>query len=317
MENRNYAKDALLGVAVGDALGVPFEFKSRTTIAYHPATDMIGYGTYGQPAGTWSDDSSLTFCLAETLLNGLDYNALAQNFIAWLYFNRWTPYGEVFDVGNTTQVAIEKLKRGVEPELAGEISESSNGNGSLMRILPLLFYTHNKPIEARFEITRKVSSLTHRHIRSVIACFYYLEYARHLLYGKEKLEAYNLLQTEIPAFLAKNEISPIEIKPFERILAKDISKVRERDINSSGYVIDSLEASLWCLLTTDTYKKAVLKAVNLGEDTDTTAAIAGGLAGLVYGWQAIPKLWISELAKVDDILTLADNLNKKYTISKT
>ncbi len=315
MENRNYAKDILLGVAVGDALGVPFEFKSRTTIAYHPATDMVGYGTYGQPAGTWSDDSSLTFCLAESLLNGLSYNDIAQSFIDWFYYNRWTPYGEVFDVGNTTQVALERLKRGIAPDLAGENSESSNGNGSLMRILPLLLYTHNKPIDARFEITKKISSITHRHIRSIIACFYYLEFARHLLYGVEKFEAYRLLQTQIPEFLVTKEIPLSEIKPFERLLEKNIWQLREREINSSGYVIDSLEAALWCLLTTDNYKKAVLKAVNLGEDTDTTAAIAGGLAGLIYGWESIPKLWVSELAKIDDILTLALHLSQKYQMS--
>jgi ADP-ribosylglycohydrolase len=311
MENRNYIKDVLLGVSVADALGVPFEFKSRQAIEFHPATDMIGYGTYSQPSGTWSDDSSLTFCLAEALLTGLDYKLIAQNFINWLYNNHWTPYGEVFDVGNTTQIAIERLKKGANPVLAGENSENSNGNGSLMRILPLIFYTADKPIESRFELTKNISSFTHRHIRSVIACFYYLEFARYLMQGKEKFEIYAVLQKEIPEFL-KNRIPENELKPFSRILEKNIFKLKTEQIRSSGYVIDTLEASLWSLLTTDTYKSAVLKCVNLGEDTDTTAAVCGGLAGLLYGYQAIPEMWISELARIDDILKLAERLSQKY-----
>ena len=312
MKNRNHFKDVLFGVSVGDALGVPVEFKSRKAISYKPVTDMIGYGTYNQPPGTWSDDSSLTFCLADALVHGLDYYQIAENFVNWLDNNLWTPYGEVFDIGITTQRAIDRLKTGINPISAGEVSETSNGNGSLMRILPLVFFLKNKNIDERFEIIQNVSSLTHAHIRSVIACFYYLEFARELICGKDKFEIYSDLKSKIPIYLEGKDISTSETQHFWRIFDKDITEYDEKDISSSGYVIHSLEASLWCLLTTDNYKSAVLKAVNLGEDTDTTAAITGGLAALVYGYETIPKFWISELAETKKISALAEKLRITY-----
>jgi ADP-ribosyl-[dinitrogen reductase] hydrolase len=164
-------KSVLFGVAVGDALGVPVEFKKRQTISNNPVTEMIGNGTYDLPAGTWSDDSSLTFCLAEALTKGFDLNTIGQNFVKWYHNNFWTPRGNVFDIGNATSQAIDRLAAGIQPDLAGGFDASSNGNGSLMRISPLLFYLLDKPVNERFEITKQVSSLTHGHIRSVISCF--------------------------------------------------------------------------------------------------------------------------------------------------
>ena len=138
MNNSNLALDILLGVATGDALGVPIEFKSREDIKSNPVTDMIGYGTYNLPPGIWSDDSSLTFCLAEALTLEFDPKVIAMNFVNWLYHNYWTPFGRVFDVGIATKQAIFNLKSGSQPDLAGGFYEEDNGNGSLMRILPLL-----------------------------------------------------------------------------------------------------------------------------------------------------------------------------------
>lgn len=298
-------KAVLFGVAVGDALGVPVEFKSRQTINKNPVTDMIGFGTYNLPAGTWSDDSSLTFCLAEALTNDFDLNIIGQNFVKWCYNSYWTPRGDVFDIGIATSKAIARLARGEQPDLAGGFDISSNGNGSLMRILPLLFYLLDKPINERFELTKQVSSITHGHIHSVIACFYYLEFARKLFEGKDKFEVYKNLKTEITDFLKSISINTKEIVLFDRLFKNDISKISKDQIYSSGYVLHTLEASIWCLLTTSNYKYAVLKAVNLGEDTDTTAAVTGGLAALCYGIINIPQEWIMQLARQKDIEDLA------------
>ncbi len=312
MENLNYnIKSALFGVAIGDALGVPVEFKSRETILQKPVTDMIGYGTYNLSPGTFSDDSSMTFCLAEALTQDFNLNKIGQNFVKWYHDNFWTARGEVFDIGIATREAINRLAKGEQPEFAGSTDASSNGNGSLMRILPLLFYIKDLSISERYEITKKVSSITHGHIRSVISCFYYLEFSREILFGKDKFEIYQKLQTEIPDFLNSRSINPHEISLFARLLNKDISELAEHEILSSGYVLHSLEASIWCLLTTDNYKDATLKAVNLGEDTDTTAAIAGGLAGLLYGFDSIPKSWTEQLARKDDIEDLAQRMATK------
>lgn len=304
-------KSALFGVAIGDALGVPVEFKSREIIRQNPVTDMIGYGTYNLPPGTFSDDSSMTFCLAEALTHDFDLNRIAQNFVKWYHENFWTARGEVFDIGIATREAINRIAKGEKPEFAGSTDASSNGNGSLMRILPLLFYIKDLPIGERYEITKKVSSITHGHIRSVISCFYYLEFARATLLGKEKFEIYQNLQTEIPDFLNTLSINPNEISIFNRLFQENISEFKEAEIFSSGYVLHSLEASIWCLLTTENYKDATLKAVNLGEDTDTTAAITGGLAGLVYGFYSIPKIWVEQLARKEDIDDLAKRMSEK------
>ncbi|GAA4409049.1 ADP-ribosylglycohydrolase family protein [Nibrella viscosa] len=308
MKERNLYKDILFGIAVGDALGVPVEFKSRALIAQKPVTDMIGFGTYNLPAGTFSDDSSLSFCLAEALTHEFSLAEIGNNFVKWLNHNFWTPTGHVFDVGIATSQAIRRLQNGYSPELAGGMEISDNGNGSLMRILPLLVYTKDKDLADRYQITKQVSSITHGHIRSVIACFYYLEFARQIINGKDKFEIYKNLQTEITDFLKSLLVNPDEIKLFDRLLNRNIYELKAYDIRSSGYVLHTLEASIWCLLTTDNYKAATLKAVNLGEDTDTTGAVTGGLAGLLYGFGAIPKSWIQKIARKDDIEDLANRL---------
>lgn len=304
-------KSALFGVAVGDALGVPVEFKSREYLTQNPVTDMMGYGTYNQPSGTFSDDSSMTFCLAEALNKEFDLQEIGQTFVKWYHENFWAARGEIFDIGIATREAINRLARGEQAEFAGNIESESNGNGSLMRILPLLFYIKDLPLKERYQLTKKVSSITHGHIRSVIACFYYLEFAREILLGKDKFEIYKNLQTEIPEFLESLSINQFEISLFDRLFNGTISDLKEAEVQSSGYVLHSLEASIWCLLTTDNYKEATLQAVNLGEDTDTTSAIVGGLAGLIYGFDSIPKNWVEQIARKEDIENLAERLAQK------
>lgn len=174
-----------------------------------------------------------------------------------------------------------------------------------MRILPLVFHIRNKTIDLRYEITKEVSSITHGHIRSIIACFYYLEFARYLLVGKDKFEIYMQLQPKIREYLNALGIEAEEIEVFAKLLKEDIYTLHSNKIESSGYVLHTLEASIWCLLTTDSYKDAILKAVNLGDDTDTTGAVTGGLAGLLYGYDAIPQKWIAQLARKEDIEDLA------------
>jgi ADP-ribosyl-[dinitrogen reductase] hydrolase len=307
-------KAALLGVAVGDALGVPVEFSTREDLQKNPVTDMMGFGTYPVPPGTWSDDSSLTFCLAEALTEGYDLHTIAQNFVKWRDENYWTATGRVFDIGNATNEAIERFKSGVKPELAGGRAERDNGNGSLMRILPLMFYIRNKPIEERFAITKEVSSITHGHTRSVMACFVYLEFARHLLYSTNRSEALNNMNHELSEFLPKLGIEPAELAHFESFYSGGTSPFMQNEIQSSGYVIHTLYASIRCLLDSKNYSEAVLKAVNLGSDTDTTAAVTGGLAAIAFGIDSIPEKWLQTLARRHDIEDLAERLSAKLVM---
>lgn len=300
-------KDILFGLSVGDALGVPVEFKSREEIAKNPVTGMRGNGTYNMPPGTFSDDSSLAFCLAEALTHGYNLQKIADNFVSWLFSAYWTANGTVFDVGNVTKVSLYRLKAGYPPETAGGIESSDNGNGSLMRILPLLPFIFNMPIAERFKITKQVSSMTHGHIRSVIACFYYLEFAQQIARGINEFRVYDNLRKDLPEFL-KTVTTEKEISNFDRLLKSDIYDLPSSDILTTGYVVDTLEASIWCLMKNDRYTAAVLEAVNLGDDSDTTGAVTGGLAGLLYGCKSIPENWINQLARKDDIEDLANRM---------
>jgi ADP-ribosyl-[dinitrogen reductase] hydrolase len=301
-------ESVLLGLSVGDALGVPVEFRSREYIKNEPVEDMIGYGTYYLPPGTWSDDSSLSFCLAEAIADGYTAEKTAGYFVRWLYDNFWTARDHVFDVGIATRNAINLIDNGTSPTLAGGNDEYSNGNGSLMRIAPLVFYLADRSIEERFAIVKEVSSLTHRHIRSVIACFYYIEFMRQICSEIDKHSAYKNLQRDLPAFLACKNISENEITMFNRLLKESIDELPEEKIQSGGYVVHTLEAAIWCLLTTDSYSAAVLKSVNLGDDADSTGTVTGALAGLLYGKEAIPSSWLTTLARTEDISDLAKRM---------
>lgn len=312
MNRRNFSKNILIGSAVGDALGVPVEFKSRQELQINPVTDMIGYGTYNMPPGTFSDDSSMMFCLAESLCNGYDVNDIGEKFQMWMHEGYWTADGEVFDVGIATRKAINRLRVVKNPIEAGSKDESDNGNGALMRILPLAVFTKDLSIDERCEIVKEVSSITHAHNRSVLACIYYIEFALNVLDAENLEEAYLNTNFWLKLFLEENELYKNEFPYFERILSGQLIDLTQNEIQSTGYVIHSLEASIWCLLHTNSYKDCVLKAVNLGHDTDTISCIAGGIAGIFYGTDTIPTHWIEQLARVNDILKLAEQLEKKY-----
>ena len=272
--------DGIMGLVVGDALGVPFEFLKRDSFK---ATDMVGYGTHYQPAGTWSDDSSLALATLESLhrLKRIDLSDIMHNFCRWLTDKKFSPYNEVFDIGNTTRKAIMTYINTKDVSLSGCSSVYDNGNGSLMRILPLAFFPHTK------EDVIAVSALTHAHEISTSACVKYIELAEALLKG-------------------------CTIDTFAKYYdpCKDIRKKQRNDIRSGGFVLDTLEAAVWCFTTTASYRECVLKAVNLGDDTDTTSAVTGGLAGIYYGCveeNGIPESWINQIPLRNWIQKLCEN----------
>ncbi|MFT3932541.1 MAG: ADP-ribosylglycohydrolase family protein [Chitinophagaceae bacterium] len=306
-------KAALFGLSVGDALGVPVEFKTREYLKTNPVKGITGYGSWNQPPGTWSDDSSLAFCLAESLSNGYDINDIAQNFIKWMSKGYWGAHHTVFDVGGATRYAITRLASGTSPSLSGGMMEDDNGNGSLMRIIPLLFSIQEFPIEERYLKVKEVSSITHAHFRSVFACFIYIEIGLQVIKGKPFAEAFSSAIVLVNEFANANDFNKQELDLFKSLLHGDISKQKESTISSGGYVLHTLEATVWCLFKTNNYSDAVLKAVNLGGDTDTTGCVTGGLAGLVYGYDDIPKVWIDEIARKNDIDDLCVRLYKQVS----
>jgi ADP-ribosylglycohydrolase len=308
-------QDAFLGFATGDALGVPVEYETREWLQENPVQGMLGNMRYNQHPGTWSDDSSMVFCTAESLCRGYDLEDIALQFSKWKNERFWTPRGRVFDIGIQTNKAIERIDRFLEMGLRIKpipeqgVNEKENGNGSLMRILPLAFFLKDQPAEEGFRIVREVSALTHAHARAVIGCFIYVRFIISLLEGQDKYRAYTSLRNFIPDFCRINTGSS-EYEYYSRILNNNIVDFPESTIRSSAYVLHTLEACFWCVMRNDNFTDTVLQAVNLGEDTDTVAALAGGVAGIIYGRDSIPEDWITVLARKEDILDLAGRFSK-------
>lgn len=282
--------DGIFGLVVGDAVGVPYEFSRRDTFT---ATDMTGYGSYNLPAGTWSDDSSMALATVESIarLGRISPDDIMHNFYRWTDENAFTPYGELFDIGFATRDAIQRYAGGVPAGKCGGRGERDNGNGSLMRILPLAF------TDCRYKTVDAVSDLTHAHEISLEACRIYISVARKLLRGKPLHEIVKKI---------KPKLSVYERLPVLETLQRD-------EISSGGYVVDTLEAALWCNLKSSSYRECILLAVNLGRDTDTVAAIAGGLAGIMYGTggeKGIPEEWIGQIARKEWIEELCEKFEK-------
>jgi ADP-ribosylglycohydrolase len=299
-------KSVMVGHAVGDALGVPVEFLSRKELAKDPVTDMRGYGTYPVPAGSWSDDTGMSLAALDSLASGrIRWEEIMDNFVRWLNDGAYTPTGKAFDVGRTCRLAIERYLKSDQTDatVCGGTDERSNGNGSLMRIHPfVLFATFTLPKGNEEDYwlwmacIKSASSMTHAHGRAIMGCYIY-GYCLTFLLHKATRESL----VEGIKFAGRDLNYLPEFERYHRIFSPDFEKLTVDEIKSSGYVVDTLEAALWCLLTTDNYRDCVLKAVNLGEDTDTVAAVAGGLAGALYGYDAIPKAWRNTLLRRDYI----------------
>lgn len=257
-------KAVVYGASVGDALGVPYEFLSRDSFT---CTGMAEGGAHQVPKGTFSDDTSMMLATCDSIraCGNIDIDDMRKRFGAWLYDGAYTPDGVVFDVGTTTRVALD---RGV-----GGTDEYSNGNGSLMRIAPLAL------TDATEKDIRQVSAITHGHEISQVACVVFVGILREVLAGEE-------LSAAIAHHIPKD--------PRFGFLESVGSEPRE-EVRSSGYVLATLQAALWCALQAESYSDCVLKAVNLGNDSDTTACVAGALAGALWGYEEIPARWREQL----------------------
>lgn len=262
---------------------------------------MTGYGTYNQPKGTWSDDTSLTMCLIDNLIDKQDEYDLMQKFANYWSDGYWTPYGEMFDIGIATSEAIRRYKSGLPKEEWGGSAEYDNGNGALMRIAPLAFTLCDETsFTKRKEEIERIAHVTHRHLRSTLGCIIYVELLIRLLHGDEPFEAYENAVNLCQKHLTGTEYEA-EFSAYERVLNLSLPHAARNAIGSTGYVVSSLEASLWSFLQSDDYEEAVLTAVNLGEDTDTIGFITGTVAGVYYGLDGIPEEWIFQLAKKEEL----------------
>ena len=321
-------KSGMMGLVTGDALGVPVQFMSRGQIAARqegPVTGMESGGVFDMPEGTWSDDSSMAVATMASLMEkgGLDTDDMMKRFVSWLYNGEYTPFGQSFDEGITCSEAIGRYAETGDPSSCGRKGEHANGNGALMRILPvcLYYYERQKRVctsddEAIYGV-HAAAALTHDHLRSNMCCGMYFFMVKSILDGDGSLR--ERLQNGIDRgcrYYARDLGNLGELAYLERIQHLDVfEEVQEREIRSSGYVIDSIEAAVWCLITTESFRECLLRAVNLGDDTDTVAAIAGGLAGLYYGYESIPEEWLAVIKKRRWLEELCDKADTAVKIS--
>lgn len=314
-------KSGMMGLIVGDALGVPVQFMEREEIRNRPeglVTGMEAGGVYQMPKGTWSDDSSMALATLVSLqeCNGINLDDIMKNFCDWELNGNFTPFGEAFDQGNTCTEAIYRYIETKDVKTCGKTGERANGNGALMRILPVCLYLYEKAKkvctsqdEAIYQV-HAVASLTHNHLRSNMCCGFYYYMVKAILDGKENGNTLlDLLQKGVDdatGFYGKDLRNLTEMARLYRFMhLSAFQETKEKDIASSGYVLDTIEAAVWCLITTTSYKDCMLKAVNLGDDTDTVAAIAGGLAGLYYGYENIPEEWLGHIKRrewIEDLI---------------
>jgi ADP-ribosyl-[dinitrogen reductase] hydrolase len=289
-------RGCLLGLAVGDAVGTTVEFQPRGS--FSPITDMVGGGPFGLQTGQWTDDTSMALCLATSLVTqkAFDPNDQMDRYWRWYKEGYLSSTGRCFDIGNTVRYALDRYHRTGNP-FSGSTSTNAAGNGSLMRLAPVpMFYFPD--FEKTIYFTGESSRTTHGALECIEACQLFAEMLFRAFSGLSKDKI--LLDTTVK--ISAPKIIDIANGNY---CQKRISQVR-----GTGYVVESLEAALWCFYQTNTFEAAVLQAANLGEDADTTAAICGQIAGAYYGESGIPLKWLERLFMRAEISSLAGKLTE-------
>lgn len=298
-------RGALLGLACGDALGAPLEFSKLGTFA--PVREMTGGGAFQLPPGYWTDDTSMALCLAESLVEcrGFDARDQLTRYVRWWKTGHWSSTGHCFDIGATTRGALERFARTGE-EFCGLEDPQTAGNGALMRLAPVPLYFADEPAEA-VRLAGESSRTTHGARASVDACRYFAALLLGALEGVDKEELLGLRYTPVPQLWRRKPLCP----EIDEIALGAYRRRSPPGIRGGGYVVHSLEAALWAFCYSNSFEEAVLKAVNLGDDADTTGAVCGQLAGAYYGASAIPSRWLDQLHRRDDIAAMAERLLRR------
>lgn len=288
-------KGMLVGLATGDAVGTTLEFQPRGS--FEPINDMVGGGPFNLKPGQWTDDTSMALCLAQSLIQQKCFSPSdqMQRYCNWYQHGYMSVTGDCFDIGMTVRGALKCFLADGNP-YAGSTDPRSAGNGSIMRLAPVVLAYHEH--ENLFQYARDSSRTTHGTEEAVEACAVFAAILRNALQGKDKFAVI----TEHQEISCAAKIEALQTGEF---LIKRRSQIR-----GTGYVVDSLEAALWCFYHTDSFREAILKAANLGDDADTTAAICGQVAGAYYGYDGIPPEWLEKLYWRQEIIEMAEELFK-------
>lgn len=305
-------RGGMVGLLVGDAVGVPYEFSSPADIPQRQLIEMSPPAGFERahpsvPIGTWSDDGAQALVLLDSLLESLlycetlDLDHFTNGLLRWYRTGYMTPDQHVFDVGNQTRHALDNFARHGDPLTCSPYEDFNNGNGSLMRTLPCALVTVSTP-EQLVALARRQSMPTHAHVRSQLACAFYALMAWQMVEGEDAVHALDFAQETLEHL----------IEPVERAELAIVLDGRMDPSGGSGYVVDSLWSAIRCVLTTSDYENCIRNAISLGNDTDTTACIAGGLAGILYGERGIPERWRNALKGkviVEDVLARLASTN--------
>ena len=303
----NKLKNGIMGFIIGDAMGVPLEFKKREMFKNNKVTDMISNDRIGVK-GVWSDDSSMVIATMKAIIDNkgkIDYESIMNNFILWVSNKDFIAIDKAFGIGRATFFALGNYynKRYEKITDCGMKGFNYNGNGSLMRILPIAYYCYYKKLsdDEIYHLVKDISSLTHSHEISVLGCFIYVLLVIELLSGEEKENAYS----NIRKYNYRKYFSLENIKYYDRLLNNDISKLDVDSISSMGFVVDTLEAVIWCFINNNSYDKCVIEAINLGNDSDTIGALVGGLSGIYYN--DINNKWLNDIKRKNYLLDLCSD----------
>ncbi|EJF08888.1 ADP-ribosylation/Crystallin J1 [Pontibacter sp. BAB1700] len=298
------------------------EFQSREELKRNPVTSLRGWGTYPVPPGTWSDDSSMTWCTIESILEGYDLYKLVLKYLDWYRNGSYTATGVLFDIGIATRRALDCVEAKLEQDggdigkvditLCSGSGEHDNGNGSLMRSAPLVVLLNSLNFTERFELIRENSSITHSHIRSVLACFFFCELLLAMLETKNREMAYAVAVNSLERAFTLEQLSvpTSERLAFKRILSGEILDAEEEEVFSSGYVIHTLESVLWSFYQSNNFEETIFTAVNLGEDTDTVCSLAAQLGASYFPEEQIPQDLLAGVQRIDEVIALAEKLER-------
>lgn len=298
----NRFRGCLLGLAAGDALGTTLEFTRSGS--FEPLEDMVGGGPFSLQPGQWTDDTSMALCLAESLIEkqGFDPADQMARYLRWWQSGHLSSTGICFDIGNTVRSALLRYQASGEP-YAGSTDPYTAGNGSLMRLAPVVLFFAAEPVKAVY-FAGESSRTTHCAASAVDACRYFAGLLLGALQGASRDELLEGIYEPYPGCWQEQPLDP----DIARVAGGSFRQRNPPEVRGSGYVVESLEAALWAFQHSNTFRSGALMAANLGEDADTTTAIYGQIAGAYYGFQGIPADWLDKLAFRKQIQEMADRL---------
>lgn len=303
-------KEGIIGTAIGDSFSIVTKGQSREYLLDNPVLKMLPSIKKGIPRGSWSDCTSLMIATMSAISKkDLDYEYIAEACVSWFASNKFCSVSESFGIGNTTLKALMSYtKREKHAYECGIDGFENNGNSSLKMMLPLAFYFTAKKsskIEV-YDAIKKVCSITHKHEISICGCYIYVHYIMFILSGNNKFAAMKKLKTiDYSMFTNKT------LEYFSRILIGNLSELDIDEINSSSFIVDTLESVLWCFIKSDSFKDCIIACANIGNDTTAIGGLTGGIAGIYYGTNKIPKDWLSNLRKVDYLTEISEDYEKQ------